>query len=194
MRTITLIIIHCSATCEDRPFTEQALETAHRQRGFDGTGYHFYIRRDGRILTTRSPERPGAHARGYNAHSIGICYEGGLDHYGMPKDTRTEWQRHSLRVLVRTLLLDLPRRPSGGTSRPEPRPQRQRRGGTHGMDKAMPLLRGEEGEVVGGQPGKKSSKKRTGKKSSGKRTEKKSSGRSIGKKNRKQASGKIRKV
>jgi len=62
------------------------------------------------------------------------------------------------------------------------------------MDKAMPLLRGEEGEVVGGQPGKKSSKKRTGKKSSGKRTEKKSSGRSIGKKNRKEASGKIRKV
>lgn len=108
MRTITLIIIHCSATCEDRPFTEQALEAAHRQRGFDGTGYHFYIRRDGRILTTRSPERPGAHARGYNAHSIGICYEGGLDHYGMPKDTRTEWQRHSLRVLVRTLLLDYP--------------------------------------------------------------------------------------
>ena len=79
MRTITLIIIHCSATCEDRPFTEQALEAAHRQRGFDGTGYHFYIRRDGRILTTRSPE-----------------------------DTRTEWQRHSLRVLVRTLLLDYP--------------------------------------------------------------------------------------
>ena len=39
MRTITLIIIHCSATCEDRPFTEQALEAAHRQRGFDGTGY-----------------------------------------------------------------------------------------------------------------------------------------------------------
>lgn len=108
MRKIDLIVIHCSATCEDRPFTGQALEAAHRRRGFDGTGYHFYIRRDGQILTTRPVERAGAHARGYNAHSIGIAYEGGLDHYGNPKDTRTEWQRHSLRVLVSALLMDYP--------------------------------------------------------------------------------------
>lgn len=65
MRKINLIVIHCSATCEDRPFTGQALEAAHRRRGFDGTGYHFYIRRDGQILTTRPVERVGAHARGY---------------------------------------------------------------------------------------------------------------------------------
>lgn len=108
MRSITLIVIHCSATRENCPFTEQALEAAHRRRGFDGTGYHFYIRRDGHILTTRPLEKPGAHVRGYNAHSIGICYEGGLNRYGLPCDTRTEWQRHSLRVLVRALLLDYP--------------------------------------------------------------------------------------
>ena len=108
MREINLIVIHCSATCEDRPFTEQALEETHRRRGFDGIGYHFYIRRDGQILTTRPVERVGAHARGYNAHSIGICYEGGLDVHGLPKDTRTEWQRHSLRVLVRALRMDYP--------------------------------------------------------------------------------------
>lgn len=108
MRPINLIVIHCSATCEDRPFTEQALESCHKLRGFSGTGYHFYVRRDGRILTTRPVERAGAHARGYNAHSIGICYEGGLDRHGIPKDTRTEWQRHSLRVLVRALLMDYP--------------------------------------------------------------------------------------
>ncbi|MDO4165467.1 MAG: N-acetylmuramoyl-L-alanine amidase [Bacteroides sp.] len=108
MRNIKLIVIHCSATREDQPFTEQELEAAHRLRGFDGTGYHFYIRRDGRILTTRPVERVGAHARGYNRESIGICYEGGLDHYGLAKDTRTQWQRHSLRVLVRALLMDYP--------------------------------------------------------------------------------------
>ena len=54
------------------------------------------------------------------------------------------------------------------------------------MDKAMPLLRGEEGEVVGGQPGKKSSEKRTGKKSSERSIGKKSSKRRAGKKNRKE--------
>ena len=108
MRAIDLIVIHCSATREDRAFTEQALEASHRLQGFDGTGYHFYVRRDGRVLTTRPVSRVGAHVRGYNAHSIGICYEGGLDRYGNPKDTRTEWQRHSLRGLVRALLQDYP--------------------------------------------------------------------------------------
>lgn len=49
----------------------------------------------------------------------------------------------------------------------------------------MPLLRGEEGEVVGGQSGKKSSEKRTGKKSRekelGKKHREKEPERSIGK-------------
>ncbi|WP_455592271.1 N-acetylmuramoyl-L-alanine amidase [Bacteroides sp.] len=108
MRKIDLIVIHCSATREDRCFTEHDLEVCHRRRGFNGTGYHLYIRKDGRIITTRPLERVGAHAKGYNAHSIGICYEGGLDNRGRPKDTRTEWQKHSLRVLVKTLLIDYP--------------------------------------------------------------------------------------
>lgn len=108
MRRIDLIVIHCSATREDHPFTEHDLDTAHRLRGFDGIGYHFYVRRNGDIKSTRAVERVGAHARGYNAHSIGICYEGGLDSHGLAKDTRTEWQRHSLRVLVRALMMDYP--------------------------------------------------------------------------------------
>ena len=108
MRFINLIVVHCSATRCDRSYTEHDLTTDHLRRGFSGAGYHFYIRKNGDIKTLRPLERPGAHARGYNAHSIGICYEGGLNNYGMPEDTRTEWQRHSLRVLVRTLLLDYP--------------------------------------------------------------------------------------
>ena len=53
-------------------------------------------------------EQAGAHARGYNAHSIGICYEGGLDTHGRSADTRTDFQKHSLRVLVMLLLRDYP--------------------------------------------------------------------------------------
>ncbi len=108
MRKVDLIVIHCSATREDRPFTEHDLDTTHRLFGFDGAGYHFYIRRNGDIKSTRPVERVGAHALGYNATSIGICYEGGLDCHGLAKDTRTEWQRHSLRVLVRVLKIDYP--------------------------------------------------------------------------------------
>lgn len=108
MREINLIVVHCSATRADRDFTENDLEVCHRHRGFNGAGYHFYIRKNGDIKNTRPLEKSGAHALGYNAHSIGICYEGGLDVRYRPADTRTEWQKHSLRVLIRTLLMDYP--------------------------------------------------------------------------------------
>ena len=68
----------------------------------------FYIRKNGDIKTLRPLERPGAHARGYNAHSVGICYEGGLNERGRPADTRTDFQKHSLRALVLLLLKDYP--------------------------------------------------------------------------------------
>ena len=108
MRTINLIVIHCSATREDRPFNEQALEAAHRLRGIDGIGYHFYIRSNGDIKSTRPLDCPGAHARGYNAHSIGICYEGGLDADGKPADTRTEAQKATMHELLVSLCMDYP--------------------------------------------------------------------------------------
>ena len=81
-------------------------EEMHRHARFDGCGYHYYVRRDGEICTMRPVDRPGAHAKGYNRHSIGVCYEGGLDEQGRPADTRTELQKRSLRVLVRVLAMD----------------------------------------------------------------------------------------
>ena len=89
MRKIHLIVIHCSATRADKELTAFDLDTMHRRRGFNGTGYHYYIRKDGTTLITRPVERIGAHAKGFNAESIGICYEGGLDCRGRPADTRT---------------------------------------------------------------------------------------------------------
>ena len=66
-------------------------------------GYHFYITRDGEIHRGRALEKIGAHCRNHNTHSIGICYEGGLDMAGRPKDTRTLAQRASLLGLLREL-------------------------------------------------------------------------------------------
>ena len=64
MRKISLIVIHCSATREDKELTAFDLDTMHRRRGFNGTGYHYYIRKDGTTLLTRPIERIGAHVRG----------------------------------------------------------------------------------------------------------------------------------
>lgn len=95
-REIKMIVIHCSATRCNVPFTPAQLEAAHVARGFRGTGYHFYITRDGAIHHTRPIEQTGAHAKGFNLHSIGICYEGGLSPDGKPMDTRTTFQQMAL--------------------------------------------------------------------------------------------------
>lgn len=104
MRKINYIVVHCSATREDRPYGVEALRKDHLGRGFRGIGYHYYIGRDGTVTNTRPLALAGAHVKGYNAHSIGICYEGGLDAQGNPKDTRTPEQRAALRLLVAQLL------------------------------------------------------------------------------------------
>lgn len=101
MRTITLIIIHCSATPEGRSLSFEECRRDHiMHRHFRDIGYHFYITRDGTVHDGRPIEKVGAHCEGHNSHSIGICYEGGLDANGKPADTRTEAQRKALKSLV----------------------------------------------------------------------------------------------
>ena len=108
MRKISLIVIHCSATRVDRDFTAKDVDTAHRYRGFSCWGYHYYIRKSGEVEPMRDEDTTGAHARGYNAISLGVCYEGGLDECGRPADTRTYAQKCSLLDLLRQRKTDYP--------------------------------------------------------------------------------------
>ena len=107
-RSITLIVVHCTATRVDADFTQKDLLRSHKAMGMRMVGYHFYIRKDGFIWSTRPLENIGAHARGFNAHSIGVAYEGGLKAEGQPADTRTQKQKYSMRALIRTLQKDFP--------------------------------------------------------------------------------------
>lgn len=101
MRKIDTIILHCTATKETSNYTFQQLEKDHLKRGFVECGYHIYIRRDGTIILGRSIDKIGAHCSGHNTGSIGICYEGGLDANGKPKDTRTDAQKESMKKVVK---------------------------------------------------------------------------------------------
>ncbi|EJW94183.1 N-acetylmuramoyl-L-alanine amidase [gut metagenome] len=104
MRKVTLIIVHCSATREGSQLDFAACRADHiRNRGFRDIGYHFYLTRDGEIHNGRDLEKTGAHCKGHNGHSIGICYEGGLDRNGLPCDTRTLEQKAVLLALLREL-------------------------------------------------------------------------------------------
>ena len=88
--------------------TENDIDRRHKQRGFKMVGYHFIIRLDGTIEQGRPLEMIGAHCSGHNAHSIGICYIGGLDKSGKPKDTRTQVQIDVLWSLAKSLQKEFP--------------------------------------------------------------------------------------
>lgn len=107
-RRIDTIIIHCSATRAGQDFTVADIDRWHRERGFDGIGYHYVVRLDGTIEKGRDVALPGAHCTGWNARSIGICYIGGLDANGQPADTRTNAQKRVLYQLVQELQLTYP--------------------------------------------------------------------------------------
>ena len=110
MRTITLIVIHCSAVKPDQMSSAAQIDSWHRKRGFHlGIGYHYVVRRDGAIEPGRPEWMVGAHCKNHNAHSIGVCYEGGLDIRGQPADTRTAEQKAAMRQLLEDLHRRYPR-------------------------------------------------------------------------------------
>lgn len=102
-RTINRIIVHCTATKEGEDHTIAEIKKWHLARGFSDIGYHYVIYRDGSVNNGRDVNIAGAHCSGYNSNSIGICYVGGLDKFGNPKDTRTDKQKASLIQLLTSL-------------------------------------------------------------------------------------------
>ena len=98
MRNINKIIIHCADTPAGRYFDVDDIRRWHIHRGFSDIGYHFVILLDGTIQLGRPLHKVGAHTRGHNLDSIGICYIGGKNF-----DTRTHEQKESLILLIKTV-------------------------------------------------------------------------------------------
>lgn len=109
MRSITLIIVHCSANRAGSALRLADIDRHHRSLGWKGCGYHYVIPTDGTLEAGRPEAEMGAHCRHHNRHSIGICYIGGLSADGTPADTRTEAQRATLRRLLASLHRRFPR-------------------------------------------------------------------------------------
>ena len=100
-----MLVIHCSAVKPDQTSSAAQIDTWHRKDNHwkFGIGYHYVIRRDGEIEPGRPEWMVGAHCLNHNAHSIGVCYEGGLDIRGQPADTRTPAQKAAMRTLLEEL-------------------------------------------------------------------------------------------
>lgn len=112
-RDITKIIIHCSATPPRMDIGAGTIKRWHtdpkpKGRGWSDIGYHWVIRRDGRVEQGRPEARAGAHVRGHNANSIGICLVGGTGEDGKPETNFTKEQWASLRGVVSGALVRYP--------------------------------------------------------------------------------------
>ena len=78
MRNINEIIVHCAATPEGKDFTVADIRRWHKARGWSDIGYHYVVYRDGSVHKGRPVSKVGAHVRGRNRNTIGICYIGGV--------------------------------------------------------------------------------------------------------------------
>ena len=104
MRTITLIVVHCTANKVGSTLRVKDIDRYHRSLGWKGCGYHYVIPTDGTIEKGRAEDLVGAHCKNHNKHSIGVAYVGGLDVDGKtPKDTRTPEQKIALWKLIKEL-------------------------------------------------------------------------------------------
>lgn len=75
-RKVSRVFIHCSASDNQKHDDISVIEEWHRERGFAGVGYHYFIQANGNIQAGRNTEIIPAAQVGYNAGSIAICLHG----------------------------------------------------------------------------------------------------------------------
>ena len=98
-RKINKVIIHCSDTKINQKFSARDIDNWHKKRGFREIGYHFYIGLDGKIEEGRNLNEVGAHCKGQNENSIGICFEGGKNEDGSKWDSPLQMQLEAFEAL-----------------------------------------------------------------------------------------------
>ena len=98
MRTVTLIVVHCSANRAGSALRLADIDRYHRSLGWKGCGYHYVVATDGTVEAGRKEAETGAHCRNHNRHSIGVCYVGGLSEDCRRREgRRTHGRTHSAR-------------------------------------------------------------------------------------------------
>ena len=73
---IKLLVIHCSDTDDNDDITSRDIHQMHLDFGWDGIGYHKIILRCGKIENGRPEYWIGAHVKGKNDISLGVCLIG----------------------------------------------------------------------------------------------------------------------
>ncbi len=100
----TLLVVHVTATPPSADIGVKEVRAMHKARGFSDIGYHFVIRRDGRVEHGRPEKQIGAHVAGWNSTSIGVSMVGGVNARGRAEDNATTEQYKALVALLRELV------------------------------------------------------------------------------------------
>ena len=91
-KNIKYLVVHCSDTNDDENIDSLEIHKMHLKFGWDGIGYHKIICRNGDIQNGRPEFWIGAHARGFNKVSLGVCLIG--------KNKFTDCQFRSLKKVL----------------------------------------------------------------------------------------------
>ena len=73
---IKFLVIHCSDTNDEKNINASDIHKMHLGFGWDGIGYHKVIQRSGKIENGRPEYWVGAHVKGFNNFSLGVCMIG----------------------------------------------------------------------------------------------------------------------
>jgi len=101
-RDVNLLVVHCSATPVTMDIGAKEIREWHTSspRNWSDIGYHYVIRLDGKLEKGRPLYKSGAHARGYNKNSVGVCIVGGGDKNMKPENTMNKEQEKTLVNLI----------------------------------------------------------------------------------------------
>lgn len=76
IKKIELLVVHCSDTDNHIDMNAIDIHKMHLKFGWDGIGYHKIIRRSGKVENGRPEYWVGAHVKGKNQISLGVCLIG----------------------------------------------------------------------------------------------------------------------
>ena len=106
LNTPEYLIVHHTGGTNANPLldtsnhTYEIVDTYHKSLGWEGFGYHYFIDKAGVLKAGRAENYHGAHTKGYNQKSVGICLAGNFD-----ATLPTKEQTNTLAILLQALSL-----------------------------------------------------------------------------------------
>lgn len=98
-KNISKVVIHMSETPDGKKVPADTIRNWHIQKGWNDIGYHFVVQPNGTIEIGRQVDVVGAHTKGQNINSVGVCWVGGYESFSKPN----AMQISSMRLLVRLI-------------------------------------------------------------------------------------------